>query len=296
MAYLEDKRIDYLTEGPNVSDGWIEVKCLWCSDPSFHLGINIESNFMNCWRCSKKGSIVKYVRELENCGFSEAVELMNSYQNFNKSRLIPQTINSLKYVRELKTPSQFIEGKKSQAVTDFLHRRGFNPIEMYGKKNIYWGGVLGLMRHRMVLPVLYQRKVVTFVGRALSDKMKPKYINWPDKDSVIPIRQTLFGYDDIIPGGSIVVVEGPMDQLKLGPGSVATYGIKWNVEQVSLLREANPNKIFILYDSEDNAQESAIKLSKQIWFCKCEVIMLENTNDPGSLTKAEAINLMDELR
>jgi DNA primase len=292
IPYLEDRRIEYLTEGPNVTEGWVEVKCPWCGDPSFHLGINLESNFMSCWRCPKKGSVIKYVREIENnCRYDEALAIIEKYQNFTK---VHRETKQNQYVRQLKTPDTFVEVKR-QSVTDFLHRRGFNPMEIYRDKVLYYGGITGLMKHRLILPITYQRKVVSFVGRALSDKMKPKYANWPDKDSIMPVKQTLYGYDDLPPGGNIVVVEGTMDQWKLGAGSVATYGTRWTMNQVNLLRETNPNKVYILFDSEEDAQDSAVKLSKQIWFCPSEVIMLDKVKDPGELTKVEAKEVMREL-
>jgi len=112
----------------------------------------------------------------------------------------------------------------------------------------------------------------------------------------LPVKSTLYGLDRAIPGNPVVIVEGVLDQWKLGNGSVATYGTAWTMEQVTLLRGLSPSKVYILYDSEDTAQESANQLAQHIWFTEVELLYLENKKDPGELSVKEAKDLMKDLR
>jgi DNA primase len=121
------------------------------------------------------------------------------------------------------------------------------------------------------------------------------YRSLGDKDSVIPAKSTLYGFDEASPGGNVVIVEGPIDQWKLGPGAVSTLGTAWTMNQVSLLRELNPNKVFILFDSEEEAQKSAKSLCDQIWFCECEIMYLDGVKDPGELSVEEGIQIMKQI-
>lgn len=297
IPYLQDRGIEYHTEGKNVTQGWIEIQCPWCTDdPSHHLGINKESNFINCWRCGHKGNVVKLVRHLEgNCSFPEALNVMDLYQDTSRIYLQQEERT---FQQSLEIPKNF--KKLSQIdcpiiVLNFLHLRGFNPKEILVRKELYYGGHVGDFSFRLILPVTYRNKLVTWVGRALSNGSNLPYKNLPDEKSVIPIKSTLYGYDEAPPGGNLVVVEGPLDQWKLEAGSLATYGIMWTMNQVSRIRELTPNKVWILFDNEDEAQESAIKLNSQLWFCDSEVLCLEGHKDPGELTLEEGKEVMKEL-
>jgi hypothetical protein len=296
IPYLEDKGIFFSTEGPNVTPGWIELNCLWCSDRSQHLGIHLQSNVVNCWRCGKH-SILSLVRVLENnCGFSEALSIMEKYQD---NARLSQSKNEPSFSQSVNIPPQFQElvwPKVSSIVTNFLAGRGFDPEQIIRNKKLYYGGIIGDFRHRLILPVYFRHSLASFLGKGLGKNTFPPYKNLEDKDSVIPIKSTLYGYDDCPPGGTVVVVEGPIDQWKLGNGSVATYGTAWTLEQVALLRTLKPNKIMVLYDSEPEAQQQADKLMRMIHFCDVMTGYLEGIKDPGELTIEEGKKLMEELK
>ena len=61
--YLDDLGVDYISEGKNVSSGWIEINCPFCGqDPSKHLGINLETGLFHSWCCNETGNLVKLDR------------------------------------------------------------------------------------------------------------------------------------------------------------------------------------------------------------------------------------------
>ncbi len=298
IPYLEDKRIEFVTEGKDVTEGWIGLSCLWCDDNGHHLGINLEGNFANCWKCGSKGSVIKIVQALENnCSWQDALEIMEKYQN--PERFTFKTIHEQTYqTRTIKFPSEFkkIDYQKIfPIVKSYLKERGFNPETICRNKELYYPDHLGDYKFRLILPIYMNRRLVGFTSRDVTNKSPLPYKNIPDDKAVIPVKETLYGFDEITPGSNVVVVEGPFDQWKLGPGSVATYGTSYTIKQISLLRELKPAKIIILYDNEKLAQDSAYRMSQSIWFCEVEIWTAEGVKDPGEMRLDETREIMRSL-
>jgi DNA primase len=295
VSYLNDRGVPFATEGKDVTNGWIGLQCRWCSDTSNHLGVNLISNVISCWRCGEKGNVAKLVKDIEQTiSFPETLSIMEKYQDFNRLSLIKDDDESTHQLK-IQIPTFFAQmdwPNVPQLVKKFLFHRGFDPETICRNKSLFYGGVAGRFKHRLILPVTKKGKLVSWIGRDLTGKSTVPYLNLEDEKSVVSIKSTLYGYDEAPPGRNVVVVEGPLDQWKCGPGAVATYGTQWTQKQVSLLRELNPNKVFIIFDSEEMAQESAVKLSKQIWWCVSEVMSLNNVNDPGDLSVEEGKKLM----
>ena len=298
VSYLNDRGVPFATEGKDVTNGWIGLQCRWCSDTSNHLGVNLISNVISCWRCGEKGNVVKLVKDIEqNISFPETLSIMEKYQDFNRLSLIKDE-EELVYKSKIEIPTFFTKANwpdMPNILKKFLLSRGFDPEIICRSKPLYYGGIAGKFKHRLILPIVQRGRLISWVGRDLSGKSTIPYLNLEEEKSVLPVKSTLYGYDEAPPGRNVVVVEGPLDQWKLGPGAVATYGTQWTQKQVSLLRGLNPNKVFIIFDSEEMAQESAVKLSKQIWWCDCEVFQLNDVNDPGDLTVGQGQQLMQEL-
>ena len=297
-SYLSDKGVPFATEGKDVTQGWIGISCLFCSDSGFHLGINLTSNFASCWKCGFKGSVYKIVKEIEqSVSFPETLFIMEKYQDFTRMSLVKYEEES-EYKSKIEIPTIFTKAdwpNVPNILKKFLIDRGFDPETICRNKSLFYGGIVGRFKHRLILPVTLRGKLVSWVGRDLTGRSEIKYLNLEEEKSVLPVKKTLYGFDEVTPGKNIVVVEGPLDQWKLGPGSVATFGTQWTMSQVKLLRELVPNKVIILFDSEVDAQNSAYYLSKQIWFCNCEIVSLNNVKDPGELPIEHGKKAMKEL-
>src|SRR3989304_1899655 len=298
VSYLNNKGISFNSE--RMDRGWIGISCLWCSDSGEHLGVNINSNFVSCWKCGKKGSIAKLVKAIENhVTFSETLEVIEKYQDFNRMGLfnLPEESNSK--ISHLKIPKNFIKLSwpiVPDIVIKFLVKRGFDPEVFIRSREFYYGGHVGHFKFRLILPITLRGRLVTWVGRDVTGRSEIKYRNLEEEKSILPAKNTLYGFDEAPPGSNLLVVEGPIDQLKCGAGSVATYGTAWTDRQVTLLRELNPQNVTILYDSEIEAQKSANRLARMIWWCPCEIVMLNNVKDPGELTVEQGKELMGSLR
>jgi len=298
-SYLDHKHISYATEGSNTSGpDWINIDCIFCNDNNKHLGINLENNALNCWRCGGK-NIVKLVQLIEDCNWSGALAVMEKFQNYNKPErfFVPERIPA----GEVKIPKEFKrvgEGKpfSHYHLNRFLTVRGFDPYQTPKEREIYYSGFWGVeYKFRILFPVYIQRRLITFMTRDVTGKTSKPYIACNPKDEIVPIKHTLYGYDDVLPSSTVILVEGPIDQWKLGRGSLATWGTGWTMEQVALLRSLQPKKVYTLFDSEEIAQESAKRLSKAIWFCDTENLYLDDKKDPGELTLEEGKELIRGL-
>jgi DNA primase len=122
-----------------------------------------------------------------------------------------------------------------------------------------------------------------------------KYLNASESESAISPKNILYGFDDAPRNSVLVVVEGIIDKMKLGRRAIATLGTEFTKSQVLKFSMLNAKKIFILFDSEINAQKKAQDLAFQIWSNPTEIIQLTNHNDPGELTEDEGTELMRQL-
>ncbi len=292
IAYLNTKGISFV----NTTSNWIGLNCPWCGDSDKHLGINLENNACNCWKCGGH-NIAKLVQLIEDCNWPIALSVMEQYQNYSKAGFLEKDT----YIppRQIEMPRDFSIIDNSRLIPprvgSFLMKRGFAPSIIKTNKIYYSPGPVGKYAFRIAFPVYIHKQLVTFMTRDVTGRAKIPYISQPINKAVIPIKNTLYQYDTVQPNETIVIVEGPIDQWKLGVGSLATWGTGWTIQQVSLLRSLYPKKVYILYDNEEVAQQSAKRLSKAIWFCNVEVICLDGVNDPGDLSIEEGKKLMEEL-
>lgn len=292
MEYLRSRNVYYSTEGANTREGWVQVTCPFCNDETNHLGINLDSNGISCWKCKTKGSLVKYVMRLEKIPFERAVEILEKFQRLvhvpSKEKLDIRAgiCNLPKGTKEFPpVPNkimEFIEDRKLSLGNFMKHACG-------------WTGPYNPKPCRIVFPIMYQKRMVSYVLRDYSGKASIKYMNAEDKESVIPPEEILYGYDDAPENSVLVTVEGIIDKMKLGRRALATLGTGFSKNQVLSFRTKKPKKIYILFDSEIEAQKIAQDLAFQIWFCPTEIIHLTNYNDPGELTEDEGSELMRQL-
>lgn len=292
ITFLEDYKIEFRISGKNIGTGWVGLPCPFCEDPSVHLGINIETKVVTCWKCGGH-NLSKLIQEVLGISFTKAEKIITNYslkredlQHFkplsNKKTVIPS------YFTKLQENSNFLVNK-------FLNKRGI-PLSFITQYELYWAGNLGPFAGRLIIPVKMYGYIVAYVGKDVTGAGSPPYKNSPKEKSIMPMKSCLYNYDQIIQKDKIIIVEGIIDALKLGTGAVATFGTQWTKEQINLLKIKKPKKIIILFDSEFKAQEAARKMASEIWFCPVEIVYLEDHKDPGELNIDEGRKLNNILR
>jgi DNA primase len=303
ISYLESTGIAYSTSGKNISEGWIGINCPFadCTDPSDHMGIAVadvkwDNGFYTCWICGRKGGAIKLIQTIEDCNYFTAKQILDKHQSFLTS--VPmQPLNERRRTEkfELEHCTPIDPSNIPSHIKSFLISRGFNPTQVVQEYKLHYGGCIGEYKYRIVLPIEYNGNFVSCVARDITGKQEPPYRNCPDERSSVPLKETLYGYDQIHRNSNIIVVEGPLDQWRLGTGAVATFGTNYTSEQILLLKELQPRQVYVLYDREKKAQAKAMDLARHIHFAPTQVLVLEHKNDPAELTNSEVVELRQEL-
>lgn len=292
LEYLRSRNIYYSTEGANTREGWVQVTCPFCNDETNHLGINLDSNGISCWKCKTKGSLVKYVMRIERIPFDKAVETLENFQRLAHGQLKEKLDIRAEICKLPKGTKEFppVPGK----ILDFIESRKLS-LGNFMKHACGWTTPYNPNPCRIIFPLMYQRRMVSYVMRDYSGLAARKYVNASDQESAIPPKDILFGYDEAPENSVLVAVEGIIDKMKLGRRALATLGTGFTKNQVLSFRMKKPKKIYILFDSEVEAQKIAQDLAFQIWYCPTEIIQLTQVSDPGELTESEGVELMRQL-
>ena len=287
--FLIDYKIPIGEEG-NTAPGWINIKCPFCSDHSNHLGWNIEQQYFNCWKCGWH-SIIDVIMILTNNNFHKSKELLKQYiigSNYipicqEKKTIINDIIHLPTGTKELSTIHR-----------NYLINRNFDPDHLIQKYNLKGTLYTGNYKFRIIAPIYYNGKLVSYQGRDVTDKQKLRYKACSKKNEIIHHKYILYNLDNCL-SNKIIIVEGITDVWRIGDNCACTFGIAYTIEQILLL-SSRFNTVFILYDTEEKAQEKAYSLAQNlnIYNLKTEIITLDQ-DDPAKFPDDEIIYMKKNL-
>lgn len=143
---------------------------------------------------------------------------------------------------------------------------------------------------RIWFPCMQVGEYVGYVSRRLDSSDIARYYNAPWMKST----EVLFGFDYArsLGGKSIVLVEGPVDAMRLlhgGVPAVAILGTNNFGEKQALLAASGYTKAYILFDNDEAGREAVpMAISKIRKVMDYEVMSLpQGKKDPGELEEAE---------
>jgi DNA primase len=118
----------------------------------------------------------------------------------------------------------------------------------------------------------------------VSDKADLRYVSAKPAEEAMPIKSTLYGWDYV--RHAAIVVEGPTDAWRIGPGAVATLGTSYSKAQVLLLTNL-PVRV-VCFDRDNEAQRRAKRLCCElaVFPGRTVNVCLEShlaASDPGGL-------------
>ncbi len=293
ISLLNDFNIPYQEEGKNISGGWIGLSCPFCNDTSTHLGYNLEDNYFSCWRCGGH-PLALTVSKLLGVSVDQAKHLIRQYGITLPDKKKPEI--KKEEVKILQYPSGMTEIQKSHR--QYLIRRKFDPDYIVREWNIKGIGPYGKLdnidyRYRIILPVIWNKKEVSFTSRDITDKHNLRYITCPGGREIINHKHILYGKQESWKETGICV-EGPTDVWRLGPLSFATFGIKFTMEQVRVMSQ-NFKRIVVLFDNETQAQAQASDLVAELKFRGTEAFIVTVDDDPGNMKQEDADYLVKQL-
>lgn len=286
ISYFEDKGIDYQIGGKNTSSGWCSIPCLWCLDPSKHLGVNLTAKTFSCFRCGVKGNAISLVSKIDRCSKGEAYNITRKYVNLEAA--IERRHYTPEYAKEISL--QGLTKNFPDAHRDYLRNRNFDPDHLIRKYDLYAGTMIGDFKFRIVAPVYIDHKMVSLVGRDITNKSDLRYKTLPISKSKMPLKSTLYNIDSV--DQDVIVVEGIFDVFRIGDSCVATLGTKFTASQLLLLKGIR--NAFILFDADarDQAEHLAEMLNGLV--DHTEIITL-NEGDPAEMNEWDVRHLRKEI-
>lgn len=323
---LDDQRVSFIDRGPNVKRGEINIKCPFCgsADPSFHMGLNLDTGFWACWRnASHRGkSPLRLIMALAQVPYWKAREIAGLSQDF----VDPEGFDAV---------AARILGKHGILANEplpekrFLRPGGeFEPVT-YGQRHMrYLEDTRGFgtwafdachfydlmmarsgdWRDRVIIPYYLDGALVTWTARAIA-KARIRYKDLSIDESLVPPKQTLFNHDAIITGGvALVVVEGPIDAIKIdlfgrgvGIRSVALSTNSMTDEQLYLISDAEHQFrriIFMLDNATTLGIVDTMRMRSRVSHIKNSAMspVPFNRKDAGELTPNQALTWTDQIK
>ena len=286
ITYLDEQGVQWWEEGDNVTDGWINVNCFYCSDNKNHLGINLENKQFHCWACNETGDIVDLVRQLEDCSFYKAKSILEQHQDFQLKNNSKEKVEKKKYKKLL--PEWFEplwKGGEPIVVKNYMRRRNF-PLSICQQ----WA--LGYVPRgeyalRLIVPVFHNNDIVSFQAVDATGDAVQKYLDCPPDRARIPSKHMVHGVDRANEKGKAVLVEGVTDQWRMGPGACCLMGKNYTPEQLSYLKENLNREVEVIVVLDKDAWKKAKVFAKELsmWW-RVKVVELDR-DDPDKLSEKE---------
>ena len=279
-------------------------------------------NLFHCFGCKEGGDVFKYVQEVNNLEFQDAVEFVADNYGFKLTYTdTGQNEDFKQYQSKMNIISDYfkeiMDSKISKKAVDYLESRGFDSSDIkkyaisfidsdlekfhkYCKKNEINNDDLKrlgfmssngnfLFKNRILFPILNIRtETVAFGGRALED-FGPKYLN-SSESLLYKKNKNLYFTSDFISSikkkGYVFLVEGYFDVLalnKLGYSNVASpSGTALTTQQLELLSRYT-KKLLLCFDND----EAGLAATERV---------LELRNQIGNKLEINCLNLPHDFK
>ena len=279
-------------------------------------------NLFHCFGCKMGGDIYKYVQEINNLEFQDAVELVaekygfkltytetsqtNDFKNFQqKINLIDEYFKEMMDSQKSKKAKEYLISRKfneqdikrydisfiDSNIQDFQKFCDKNKISDFDLKKL---GFISsndnfLFKNRIMFPILnFRSETIAYGGRALED-FGPKYLN--SSDSVLYKKnRNLYFTKEFIPSvkkkGYAFLVEGYFDVLSLNQlgysNSASPSGTALTIQQLEAVSRYT-NKILLCFDND----EAGLKATERV---------LEIKNQVSNQLEIHCLNLPEKYK
>lgn len=283
--------------------GWVNIECPHCSDGGggYHLGFNSEGAYFYCFRCGGhpvEGTLMK----LLHIPFNQAKSISETYKLHKKrqsqhSTFQPGVVKIRK--KSFKFPSD--TGDLRNSHKKYLISRGFDPQYLIDNWGIKGTGPMSTLdhipyRYRILIPILWEDKPVTFQARDYTEKQAIKYLACPEERELIHHKHILYGHPSLWRKRRGILVEGAFDVWRMRLSACCTFGTGYTTEQVRVMIKMF-DELVIFFDPETIAQKRANELKEELtfWGCKASILTTTGTTDPGDMKQKDADYLLKEL-
>lgn len=278
---LDELRINYKHAGEHhhVRGSFVGIDCPLCSpgSDSYKLGIPESSRAATCWSCGTQ-NLAWMLHLSSKQPYSKVADLLRG--------VVIHTAPAVKHKGRLILPSGLKPLPK-------LHRKYLQSRHIDPDYAAAVWGVLGTelcpkLSWRLFLPVMLRGKTLSWTTRSVGNDSL-RYVSASPEQEAVPRTQLLFGEDHA--AHAVLIVEGPLDAIRVGAGAVATMGLKYSQEQVLRLSRF-PLRI-VCFDNEAPAQRRARQLCELLsaFPGTTKLVQIETGKDPGDANEREVRQL-----
>lgn len=276
QQFLKDNNISFLDYGKNSSFDYYQSKCIFCNDSSSHLGWHKTKGFCNCWRCGHH-SLFEVCKILHI-----PIQELKKYETRN---IILEKLEKKQPIENITLP-----GNKLQKMhKDYLIKRGFNPDYLEKKYKLQGTGIIGDLAYRIIIPIFYQNKLISYQGRDITRKSDLRYFTFEG----VNLKDYLYNIDNCKEDW-IIITEGVFKVFKLNNNTCCTFGAGFSNEQIFQLK--NYKKVYIYFDNDSTGIENAEKLCNILDGLNVEVFNIQNDKNADDLNDREIKLLFKKIK
>ena len=264
LELYSDYHITHVTEGhKHVRPGWVNIECPFCQgNPGYHLGYDLSENYFTCWRCGGKRTD-KVIAKILNVSFTQAKSIIREYGGI--SRRSAKEVKPKIRLKAFQYPSGDLTLKRHHKA--YLTKRNFDPDYLEKEWGIMGTGPVSFLdeinySHRILAPINWEKKIVSFQTRSLKSNSPVKYMACPQVRELIEHQHILYG-NPLMWGKRGVCAEGITDIWRLGNKSFGIFGIDYTPFQLKLITNFF-EEVIVLFDPDLQAIKQANKLIAEL--------------------------------
>ena len=295
IQLYKDFNVPFATEGhKHCREGWVNTTCPFCTgNPGMHLGYNMADDFYVCWRCGWKATH-KALALLIHVSEKEAKEIARKYGGKSHVKsAVTVRVGQKKFRLPPSTAPMNDRHKR------YLTKRKFDPEVIEKIWDVQGTGPISLMdgisfSHRLVIPIYWEDRIVSFQTRDITAKHSLRYITCPEQREIIKHKHIFYQAIPTKDSDACICVEGVTDAWRFGYGAIATFGIKYTKYQV---REISKRfkKVFVVFDDDPQAIKQSEKLTAELILRGVDAYSIKIQGDPGDMAQTDADTLKKEL-
>ena len=291
-----DYNIPYQTEGhKHTRPGWVNTECPFCTgNPGLHLGATLDGKIFYCWRCGVKHP-EQALSKILHVNYSEVKQIIIDYAGL-PTRKKKQNTTQIK-MKALRMPGHILPLLPQHK--SYLLSRKFDPTLLEIEWGIMSTGPISFLdgvdySHRIIIPIYWNNRIVTFQGRDVTNKHMLKYMACPKVREAIHHKHILYKHNSL-PNPIGICVEGVTDVWRFGKSAFGTFGIEYTHQQVELIASMY-KQVYVCFDGgEKQAKKQADKLVSDLRFRKVHSQRIDIKGDPGDMRQEDADALVQEL-
>jgi hypothetical protein len=270
------------------------VECPFCTgNPGLHLGATLDGKIFYCWRCGVKFPD-QVVAKLLHVSLKSAQQLIYDYAGVSHVQNKELSRVQTKAYRLPSNTVPLLEHHKT-----YLEKRRFDADKIEQVWELMSTGPISLLdginySHRIVAPIYWSSRPVTFQARDTTGKHPLKYMACPTEREYVHHKHIIYRHPSSTKDTGICV-EGITDTWRFGVDAFATFGIEYTKQQIRLISELF-NRVGICFDGgETQALKQANKLIAELRFRRVDAFRVDIKGDPGDLDQNEADYIVKQI-